>query len=140
MRQRNTAIRRLRELGCDIDLEYAALPARSRGTVLVLLAEFEHSQACFFALGARGKRAERVADEAVDELQKFLATDGAVDRWLADQLLLPLACAGQPSMLRTSEVTLHLLTNANVIKRFLPVEITLSGTVGEAATICVVPR
>jgi RNA 3'-terminal phosphate cyclase (ATP) len=139
-RQRSTALRQLRELACNIDIAITTLPAHSRGTVLVLLAEFEHSQACFFALGERGKRAEQVAGEAVDELLKFLATDGAVDRWLADQLLLPLACAGQPSMLRTSEVTSHLLTNASVIKRFLPVEVTSSGTVGEAATICVVPR
>jgi RNA 3'-terminal phosphate cyclase (ATP) len=133
-------MRQLRELGCDIDIAIAALPAHSRGTVLLLLAEFEYSQACFFALGERGKRAERVADEAVAELLEFLATDGAVDRWLADQLLLPLACAGQPSVLRTSEVTTHLLTNAGVIRRFLPVEITLSGAVGEAATISVIPR
>jgi len=140
MRQRNTALRRLRVLGCDLDIAVASLPAHSRGTVLVLLAEFEHSQACFCALGEPGKRAEQVAHEAVDELLKFLATDGAVDRWLADQLLLPLACAAQPSALRTSEVTTHLLTNADVIRRFLPVEITLSGNLGEAATIRTAPR
>jgi RNA 3'-terminal phosphate cyclase (ATP) len=140
MRQRSTAIRQLRELGCTIDIAVTALPAHSRGTVLVLLAEFERSQACFFALGERGKRAEKVAEEAVDELLKFLETDGAVDRWLADQLLLPLACAGQPSVLRTSEVTTHLLTNAEVIRRFLPVEITVTGAVGETATIHIVPR
>ena len=140
MRQRNTAQRRLRELGCDVDIAVAALPAYSRGTVLVLLAEFERSQACFFALGERGKRAEKVAEEGVDELLKFLETDGAVDRWLADQLLLPLACTGRPSALRTSEVTAHLITNADVIRRFLPVEITLTGAVGETATIHMVPR
>lgn len=140
IRQRNRALRQLRELGCHIDIVLEALPAHSRGTVLVLLAEFERSQACFFALGARGKRAEQVADEAVGELLTFLATDGAVDRWLADQLLLPLACAGQPSTLRTSEVTTHLLTNADVIRQFLPVEITISGLLGDSATIQVVPR
>jgi RNA 3'-terminal phosphate cyclase (ATP) len=140
MRQRNRALRQLRELNCDLQFENTTLRAHSRGTVLLLLAEFEHSQACFFALGERGKRAERVADEAVDELLKFLATDGAVDRWLADQLLLPLACAGQPSELRTSEVTTHLLTNAAVIRRFLPVEITVSAAVGKTATIRVAPR
>jgi len=138
-RQRNRALRQLRSLGCDIDIALASLPARSRGTVVVLLAEFEHGQACCFALGARGKRAERVADEAVAELLKFLATDGAVDYWLADQLLLPLACAGQPSVLRTSAVTTHLLANAGVIRRFLPVGISISGALGEPGTIQVVP-
>ena len=76
---------------------------------MVLLAEFEQGQACCFALGKRGKRAELVAGEAVDELLKFLATDGAVDRWLADQLLLP-------------------------------VDITLTGKPGDAATIRVIPH
>ena len=140
IRQRKQALKGLRELGCEIDMVLTQLPAHSRGTVLVLLATFENSQACFFALGAPGKRAEQVADEAVGELTRFLATDGAVDRWLADQLLLPLACAGQPSTLRTSEVTMHLLTNAEVVRQFLPVEITLSGTLGESATIRIVPR
>ena len=138
-RQRNRAMRQLRELECDIDIALETLPAHSRGTVLVLLAEFEHSQACFFALGARGKPAEQVADEVVEELLRFLATDGAVDRRLADQLLLPLALADQPSELRTSEVTSHLLTNAEVIEKFLPVKITIDGRLGQPATLHVVP-
>ena len=43
-------------------------------TVLLLLVEFEQSQACFFALDARVKPAELVADEAVEGLAKFLKT------------------------------------------------------------------
>jgi RNA 3'-terminal phosphate cyclase (ATP) len=138
-RQRSRVLRQLRELDCDIDIALASLPARSRGTVLILLAVFEHGQACFFSLGARGKRAERVADEAAADLRQFLATDGAVDRWLADQLLLPLACAGQSSVVRTSAVTTHLLTNAAVIRQFLPVAISVSGALGQPATIHVTP-
>ena len=34
---------------------------------------------------------------------------------------------------------MHLLTNADVVRKFLPVEITLSGALGEPATIQVVP-
>lgn len=139
VRQRSRASRRLRGLGCDADIALESLPARSRGTVLVLLAEFEHGQACFCALGARGKRAEQVADEAADELLRFLGTDGAVDHRLADQLLLPLACAGQPSVLRTSEVTRHLLTNAEVIRAFLPVRIAIDGALGMPASIRIMP-
>ncbi|MDT8388104.1 MAG: RNA 3'-terminal phosphate cyclase [Thiogranum sp.] len=134
-RQRRQALRQLRGLDCEIAISLESLPARSRGTLLLLLAEFEHSQACFFALGARGKRAEQVADEAVEELLTFLANDGAVDRWLADQLLLPLACAGEMSVLRTSEVTLHLQTNAEVIMKFLPMQIRIEGDLGRPATI-----
>ncbi|OOG26410.1 RNA 3'-terminal-phosphate cyclase [Thioalkalivibrio denitrificans] len=134
-RQRGRALRGLAAIDCPVHIAIESLPARSQGTVLVLLARFEHSQACFFALGARGKRAERVADEAVEELLAFLATDGAVDRWLADQLLLPLACAGGPSVFRTGEVTLHLLTHAEVIRRFLPVTIRIDGEPGAPGTV-----
>ena len=115
------------------------LPAASRGTVLLLLAECEPGRACCFALGARGKRAERVADEAVDALAAFLGTDGTVDPWLADQLLLPLALAESPSELRTSQITAHLLTNAEVIRLFLPVEIGVDGPFGGPATVQVRP-
>ena len=103
--------------------------------MLLLLAEFERSQACFFALGARGKPAERVADEAVQSLAKFLETDGAVDPWLADQLLLPLAVSKQSCVLRTSEVTQHLLTNLEVIRHFLAMEMVIDGPLGEPASI-----
>ena len=111
------------------------LPARSPGTMLLLLAEFEYAQACYFALGARGKPAERVADEAVDALEQFLATDGAIDQYLADQLIVPLAFAGGVSELRTSRVTQHLITNCDVVKRFLAVDIQIDGQLGEPGLV-----
>ena len=139
-RQRARALRRLGSgtPNVEVHIEVEALPARSRGTLLLLLAEFEHSQACFFALGARGKRAERVADEAVDDLLAFLAGSGAVDRWMADQLLLPLALAGPGSALRTAAVSSHLLTNAAVIEHFLPLRISVQGTAGAAGVVRIV--
>lgn len=140
-RQRNQAEKRLRLLlpQAEVALTLEFFTAHSPGTLLLLLAEFEHSQACFFALGARGKPAERVADEAVDALAEFIHSDGAVDPWLADQLLLPLAMADAPSVLRTSKVTRHLLTNAEVIRAFLPVGIDIAAPLGEAGTINLQP-
>jgi RNA 3'-terminal phosphate cyclase (ATP) len=140
-RQRRQALRRLHALLPDMEPEVVVeeLPAASRGTVLLLLAECEPGRACCFALGARGKRAERVADEAVDALAAFLRSDGAVDPWLADQLQLPLVVADGPSELRTSEVTQHLLTNAEVIRLFLPVEVGVDGTLGGPANVQVRP-
>ena len=76
-----------------------------------------------------------MADEAADGIAAFLAGDGAVDPWLADQLILPLAVAGGDSELRTAKVTEHLLTNARVVKEFLPVQIDIAGEAGEPGTI-----
>ena len=140
-RQRRQALRRLQNLLPDMEPEVVVeeLPAASRGTVLLLLANCEPGHACCFALGARGKRAEHVADEAVDALAAVLGTDGAVDPWLADQLMLPLALADGPSELRTSQITAHLRTNAEVIRLFLPVEIGVDGPLGGPATVQVRP-
>lgn len=136
-RQRAQTLKRLNKLisKVEVDVAIESFAAYSKGTVLLLLAEFEHSQACFSALGSRGKPAERVADEAVDDLARFLITDGALDPWLVDQILLPLAVANSPSVLRTSAVTQHLLTNAEVIRYFLPVDIMVDGTLGQPAFI-----
>ena len=140
-RQRTQSLRRLQHLVAktDVDVAIESFAAYSKGTVLLLMAEFEHSQACFFALGARGKPAERVADEAVDGLAKFLKTDGAVDDWLADQILLPMAMATTPSVLSTCEVTQHLLTNAEVIHHFLPVNISIDAAPGQAGLVRINP-
>ena len=141
-RQRKQALGRLEEIpglpDCEIDI--TSLPTRSKGTLLLLMAEFEYGQACFFALGARGKRAESVADEAVDELAEFLGTNANLDHRIADQLLLPLALADNDSEFMTSRVTGHLVTNARVIGQFLRVAISIDGACGEPARITIEPR
>jgi RNA 3'-terminal phosphate cyclase (ATP) len=134
-RQRVRALERLRGVCDDVEVELATLPGASQGTVLLLFAQFAYHSFCCFALGERGKRAERVADEAVDELLAFLRTDGVVDRNLADQLLLPLAVVPGTSEMRTSEVTQHLLTLSDLLPRFLPVRIRVEGDLGSPGTV-----
>jgi RNA 3'-terminal phosphate cyclase (ATP) len=134
-RQKRQALNRLGELSGVTEIEIVALASPSRGTMLLLLAEFEKSQCCFFGLGARGKPAERVADEAVGELLEFLATDGTVDHYLADQLVLPLALAPEVSELRTSKITQHLATNAEIVRMFLPVVIEIDGEIGQPGLV-----
>lgn len=89
---------------------------RSPGSALLLRAGYDRSLAGFDALGERGKPSEDVADEAVEALLAFDAGPGAVDRHLADQLLLPLAIAG--GVVRAPEMTDHLASNAAVIELF----------------------
>ena len=124
-RQREQAEKRLAGEGftCPLLIKEEEMPAAGRGTMLLLLAEFEYSSCCYYGLGAVGKRAEAVADEAVDGLVGFMKTDGVMDEHLADQLVLPLALAGGSSRFVTPKVTRHLLTNIEVIKKFLSVEI-----------------
>jgi len=138
-RQRSQVLQRFGDRYYLNDLRIKNLKARYKGTVLLLLAEFEKSQACYFSLGEIGKPAERVADQAIDNLEKFIESDGAIDQYLADQLLLPMAFAKDGSELSTSKVTNHLLTNAEVLRAFLPVEIEIDGELGEPGYVRVQP-
>jgi len=143
-RQKRQAMQRLLNLP-DLDvipdfrIQVQHLQSPVKGTFLLLLAEFETGQCCYFGLGALGKPAERVADEAVDALLAFLDTGGAIDQYLADQLLIPLSLANGPSLLHTCRVTEHLLTNAIVLRAFLPVKIDVQGDVGQPGLVRITP-
>lgn len=127
-RQKHRALQRLYLVCKDTKIQSLQLPSPGKGTFILLQAAFLNgSRACFTALGAPGKPAELVADEAVDQLLAFLETDGCVDPFLADQLLLPLLVIDGESAFRTSKVTTHLLTNAHVIHQFVPGRITIEG-------------
>jgi RNA 3'-terminal phosphate cyclase (ATP) len=121
---------RLADCGAPIKVEQFRMSAASPGTMLMVQADFEDSRCVYTALGERGKPAERVADEAVDAFLAFLASGAAVDEYLADQLLIPLALTPGISKLRTARVTRHQLTNAWVIGRFLPAKIEIEGEEG----------
>jgi RNA 3'-phosphate cyclase len=138
-RQRKRAIERLKYLGCDLRVEIEKMPSFNKGSLLCLIAVFENGRACYFGLGERGLPAERVADIAVDQLLRFIESDGCVDQYLADQLLLPLAFATGVSELRTSEITRHLITNANVIRKFTSAKITLLGEMGSSGIVRIHP-
>ncbi|WP_429886202.1 RNA 3'-terminal phosphate cyclase [Geoalkalibacter halelectricus] len=129
-RQALQAQRRLSRFKAVLNLEMGDLPGRGQGSMLMLLAEFEGGRCCYYALGQRGKPAEQVADEAVEALEQFLTRQAAIDEYLADQLLLPLALTSRSCGFTTAKVTPHLLTNSEVIMGFLPVDIHVEGALG----------
>jgi RNA 3'-terminal phosphate cyclase (ATP) len=120
---------RLREEGVAVDLQVETVRWASRGpgAAIAIVAEYEDAvPATFVGVGRRGKPAEQVADEAVDELLAFEAVcGGAVDPHSADQLLLPLALAEGRSLFTVTHTTDHLRTNAAVIRAFLPRPLTI---------------
>jgi RNA 3'-terminal phosphate cyclase (ATP) len=139
-RQRRRALSRLDATGLPCGIEVREFPSPGMGTMLLLRCRHAGgARACFTALGAKGKRAEAVADEAVDELLAFLQTRGSLDHHTADQLLLPLAVADGPSEYSVSAVTQHLLTNAQVIRAFLNAQITIDGALGSEGRVHVEP-
>jgi RNA 3'-terminal phosphate cyclase (ATP) len=145
------ALRKLREIGVAADATRVPVPARgSSGSNLLLVASFERTRAGFGALGDGGQTPDRAADEAVSACARFLEGGAAVDLHLADQLLLPAAILAArlvpppPGIVpvtryTVSSVTKHLLTSAEVVKRFLDVEISVLGREEEEGEVCVQP-
>jgi RNA 3'-terminal phosphate cyclase (ATP) len=131
VRQERAALQALRSNGVNARIEVVDAPSKGKGTVVFLWAEFQNSVAGFTSLGELGKPAELVAEEAAHELLAYLQGGAALDRFLADQLVLPLALAGEPSRCTTQEVTQHLLTNAWVVNQFLPDRVRVEGEEGQ---------
>jgi len=139
-RQRHRALTRLDAEGLAAGIELAEVPSPGKGPFVLLVSRHEGGGriACG-ALGALGKRAEAVADEACDALLACLATRGAVDEHAADQLLLPLALASAPSSFPVPALTSHLATNARVIEQFVSARIELQGEPGHEGTVTITP-
>lgn len=130
-RQKHQALKRLYAICRDSKIKTTHLASTGKGTFILLKANFEScGSACYSALGSPGKPAERVANEAVEPILNFLTTQGCVDQYLADQLLLPLSVTEGVSEFRTNLITKHLLTNAHVIQQFFPSAIKIEGEIG----------
>jgi RNA 3'-terminal phosphate cyclase (ATP) len=106
----------------QLDLEESD-NAISAGNVFTIDIESESLTEVFTGVGERGVRAEQIASSVVDEAREYLDAGAPVGQHLADQLLIPLALAGGGSY-TTARPSLHTTTNIEVIKKFLPVEIT----------------
>jgi RNA 3'-terminal phosphate cyclase len=70
------------------------------------------------ALGEKGKPAEKVGEEAAHALLKQMQAKTPADPHLVDNLI-PWMALFRPSMVKTSEITKHTLTNIYVVEQFL---------------------
>lgn len=139
-RQQLQAQKQLLEQKIPCEISLMEIPAIGKGTMLLLVGEFEHSQCCYFGLGEIGKRAETVADEACNKLNTFLKTKGIFDEYLADQIIIPLALVtAEKTRFTTPIITQHLLTNVQTIKQFIPIDIKISGKLNEEGSIIIHP-
>jgi RNA 3'-terminal phosphate cyclase (ATP) len=135
IRQKRRLESRLNKAGIDSEIALLDVPARNPGSFVFLRAQGREAVVGFSSLGARGKPAERVADEAADALFHFLDSRATVDSHLADQILIYVATMPGKHTFTTSTVTQHLLTNAWVIEQFLPVQFEVIGGLGEPGMI-----
>lgn len=112
-------------LGVPLDIEPQCIKAASAGAGIFLLAEYADVPASFSAYGRRGKPSEVVADEAVNAIEEHHASQAAIEIHLADQLLLPVSLAADPSEFTVARPTSHLRTNAWTIAQFEAADISI---------------
>jgi RNA 3'-terminal phosphate cyclase (ATP) len=116
----------LRTLNLEVeDGSVRPVPSAGPGNVIMIELAFAHLTEVFTGFGEKGTRSETVAQDLVREVQRYLVSGAATDEYLADQLLLPLALAGEGAF-STSNVTPHTRTNLEVLKAWLGVSFDLS--------------
>lgn len=111
-----------------LDEELRVLPSNDGpGNILMLVMDYPEVTEVFSACGERGMPAETVADQAARAARSYRDSAATVGEHLADQLLLPMALAGEGSF-TTHVVSSHLKTNCAVIAKFLPVHFAFEET------------
>jgi RNA 3'-terminal phosphate cyclase (ATP) len=101
-----------------------SVEAHGPGNIVMIGANFTRVSELATGFGQRGVSAEKVAATAVECWSQYERSGAPVGEHLADQLLLPLALAGSGSFL-TMKPTLHTITNADTIGKFLPIRFLL---------------
>ncbi|MEW6375908.1 MAG: RNA 3'-terminal phosphate cyclase [Thermodesulfobacteriota bacterium] len=136
-RQKDYAVKRIeKEMEMDAEIEVLDhVPASGPGSFIFLVAESEGALAGFSSLGRKGKRAEEVAEEAVDSLKNYIESEACIDPHLADQLVPFMALSRGHSSFITNQITEHLLTNLWVIHRFFEIKISISGEKGRKGRV-----
>ena len=95
------------------------------GNIISLKLKFENCTEVFEEVAQRNIRAERVAGNAINMLNRYLHSNAVVGEHLADQLLLPMALFSGGSFI-TNELSQHVKTNIEVINQFIDSSITVS--------------
>ena len=138
-RMAERAVALLAERGIEAGIDAEVLSAACAGAGIFLTARYENLRCGFNALGRRGMPAEDVAAEAVEALLTHRRSGAALDRHLADQVILPLSLAAGPSRFSVERITGHLETNARVVEQFGVGDVKLEKGEGGSGLVTVRP-
>ena len=145
------AVRALRALGVPAEAERLPVPVQgSAGSHLLVVARFERFTSGHGATAPPLRPPAEAADLAVAAFRAHLDAGGAVDGLLGAQLVVPAALlaagrvAGPAGLVpatrfTVSEITAPLLALAEVVPRFLPVEVAVVGRRGALGEVRVQP-
>ena len=97
------------------------------GNVVTVELQYEHVTELFTGFGELYKSAEKVVNEVVNSVNKYMSAGSPVGPYLADQLMIPFALAGSGSY-KTSGLSRHSTTNLEIIRKFCRVEVDIENT------------
>ena len=137
-RMADWARKSLRDPDVPVDIEARCVTAACPGAGVFFTAEYEELAASFSALGRPGKPSEAVAEAALAAFFAHHASGAAVELYLSDQLLLPLAVGARDAVFTVAKPTGHLSTNAWTIGRFGVADITVEA--GTPSRVSIEPR
>jgi len=135
-RQANSARQKLRGLNVPISIDSVYTDTLSRGSGITLWAIFsKNAEETDYlnpiilgadSLGKKGIRAEKVGQDAAQDLIDEIDSGAIVDKHMADNLIPFIALFG--GSFKTSKITEHTKSNIYVCERFLGKKITVDGT------------
>ena len=113
--------RAIKVIGRKLNIDDCSIiRVNSPGPGLCLLIKYEYENVTFVAVffGQRGIKMERIANQAVKYVERYLKHDAPVGEYLADQLLMSMAISGNAEI-RCTPLSLHTTTNINIIEKFM---------------------
>ena len=125
----------------DINLEFyqpSQDPHLGPGSGIVLWAITRNN--CILgadSLGAKGKPAEKVGEEAASKLCEELVSNASLDSHMGDMIIPFLALADGISTVTISKLTMHTYTNIEIVKKILGVNVVYEGNLGEKTKVTV---
>ncbi len=123
-RERSSAVQVLRRITDNIEIELDVRVNESEGTGITLAAMGESTMGAD-SLGEKGKRAEKVGEEAAISLISELKSGGAVDSHMSDMLMVYAGLFGGKFV--GAKLTSHASTNYEIIKKFVNRQIEVKG-------------
>jgi len=95
------------------------VPSISNGCSFHAHAHYTNAKLGATALGEVGKPAEEIGEQVAAELKTSMESGAAVDKFMADQLLIFMAIADGKSSAKVEEITGHCKTNMSVCEQIL---------------------
>lgn len=104
------------------------------GNIIQTFVDYENICESFNAFGVKGKRAEKLVDEIIRDMENYQRFDVPVGVYTADQIMLPMALQAlrgtEYSSFRTLPLSSHSKTHLELIRQFIDIPMEIKNEPG----------